>query len=116
MKIKNLMQIFSASLLIVSATLACSPFSTSPINPPAAMTAVIVPEEAVGEKAEAGSSGLGDSYYPGFGNGGYDVTHYTLDITVKDVSTSDLTASTTIDGDRHPGPAQFQPGFYRVSN
>ncbi len=62
------------------------------------MTAVIVPEEEiVGVEVEAGSSGLGDSLYPDFGNGGYDVTHYTLDITVDDVSTSDLTAVTTIE-------------------
>ena len=97
MKIKSLMQILFSSLVIVSAVMACSPFSTSPINPPVEITAVIVPEEAIGGGAEAGSSGLGDSYYPGFGNGGYDVTHYTLDITVNDISTSDLTAVTTIE-------------------
>jgi aminopeptidase N len=61
------------------------------------VTAVIVPEEAIGAEAKAGSSGLGDSLYPGFGNGGYDVTHYTLDITVNEVATSSLTASTTIE-------------------
>lgn len=59
--------------------------------------AVIVPEEAVGEEPQAGLPGLGDSYYPGFGNGGYDVIRYTLDITVNDVSTSDLTATTSIE-------------------
>jgi aminopeptidase N len=97
MKIKNLIQILFASLLIVSVVMACSPFSTSPINPPVEITAVIVPEEAVGEEAKAGSSGLGDSYYPGFGNGGYDVTHYTLDITIDDMATSSLTAIATIE-------------------
>ena len=99
MKTKNSIRIFSACLLIIFTVLACSRFS-SPSNPPAspaAVTAVIVPEELAGEEAKAGSSGLGDSYYPGFGNGGYDVTHYTLDITVTDMSTSDLTATTTID-------------------
>jgi aminopeptidase N len=30
---------------------------------------------------EAGSPGVGDSLYPGFGNGGYDVQHYALEIT-----------------------------------
>jgi len=64
---------------------------------PAAVTAVIVPEAEADVKADAGSSGLGDSLYLGFGNGGYDVTHYTLDIIVNDVSTSNLTASTTIE-------------------
>jgi len=93
---KNKTQIILASLLMVLSILACGQ-SSSPSVPPAAVTAVIVPEEAVGEEAKAGTSGLGDSYYPGFGNGGYDVIHYTLDITVNDISTSDLTAVTTIE-------------------
>lgn len=44
-----------------------------------------------------GSPGLGDSLYPDFGNGGYDAQHYTLDITVNDVASSDLDAVTTIE-------------------
>ncbi len=97
MKSKNSIQMFLACLLIVTAILACSPFSAAPIIQPAAVTAVIVPEEAVGVVADAGSPGLGDSLYPGFGNGGYDVERYTLDISINDVSTSDLTASVTIE-------------------
>ncbi|MCK6582486.1 MAG: M1 family metallopeptidase [Anaerolineales bacterium] len=45
----------------------------------------------------AGSSGMGDSLYPGFGNGGYDSISYTLNITVSDVATSDLSAFTAIE-------------------
>jgi aminopeptidase N len=101
MKNKNSIQIFLALLLIVSAIMACdqnaNAANPSPSSPKAQLTAVIVPEEEVGTPAQAGSSGLGDSLYPGFGNGGYDVAHYTLDITVNDVSTSNLTAITTID-------------------
>jgi len=37
-----------------------------------------------------GAPGLGDSLYPGFGNGGYDVQHYTLDLTVEDLETGSL--------------------------
>lgn len=96
MKNKNLIQIIFACFLIVSAILACNQNSNA-ANPSAKVTAVIVPEEALGAPAKAGSSGLGDSLYPDFGNGGYDVTHYTLDIKVKNVSTSYLTASTTIE-------------------
>jgi aminopeptidase N len=99
MKNKNSIQIFLACLLIVSAILACNQ-NANATNPSASntqVTAVIVPEEVVGVEAPAGSSGLGDSLYPGFGNGGYDVTHYTLDLTVNDVSTSDLTAIVTIE-------------------
>ena len=99
MRNKHSIKTIFACLLIVAAILACNQFSSqsAPLASPAAVTAVIVPEEALGNEAGAGSPGLGDSYYPGFGNGGYDVTHYTLDITVNDVSTDNLTASTIID-------------------
>ncbi|MCB0102447.1 MAG: M1 family metallopeptidase [Anaerolineales bacterium] len=45
----------------------------------------------------AGAPGMGDSYYPNFGNGGYDALHYVLDITIKDVASSELEAVTTIE-------------------
>ena len=32
---------------------------------------------------QVGAPGIGDSLYPDFGNGGYDVQHYTLDLTVS---------------------------------
>jgi aminopeptidase N len=32
-------------------------------------------------RGKPGAGGLGDSYFPGLGNGGYDVDHYTLDLT-----------------------------------
>jgi aminopeptidase N len=46
---------------------------------------------------EAGAPGLGDSLYPNFGNGGYDVRHYTLDLSIKHFSTSDLHGVVTIE-------------------
>jgi aminopeptidase N len=45
---------------------------------------------------DQGTAGLGDSLYPGFGNGGYDSQHYTLEMTV-DPETDIVTATTTID-------------------
>jgi hypothetical protein len=42
------------------------------------------------------SPGVGDSFYPNFGNGGYDGQKYTLDLNVTDVNTSNLDATTTI--------------------
>ncbi len=99
MKNKNLIQIFLACLLMMSAILACNQFAASPTVTPESPTtdadSTTVPEETV--EANTGSSGLGDSLYPDFGNGGYDVAHYTLDITVNDVATSDLTAIVTIE-------------------
>src|SRR5687768_14158776 len=45
----------------------------------------------------AGSSGIGDPYYPLLGNSGYDVQHYTLDLDL-DVAGTAITAGTaTID-------------------
>ena len=35
---------------------------------------------ANGKHCKAGAAGAGDPYYPGYGNGGYDVDHYDLDI------------------------------------
>jgi hypothetical protein len=43
-----------------------------------------------------GADGIGDSLYPGFGNGGYDAQSYQLDLNVTDVATSTLTGRTTI--------------------
>jgi aminopeptidase N len=113
MRNKHSVQIILACFLIVFAVLACSQFSSPSVLPvsPAAVTAVIVPEEIAGVTADAGSSGLGDSLYPDFGNGGYDVTHYTLDITVNDVATGDLTASTTIEANATQNLLSFNLDF-----
>ncbi len=95
MKNKTL-KIFLSCLLMTSAILACGGQTTNPpIQPTGVAIATIVPEATL--EAVAGSSGLGDSLYPEFGNGGYDVTHYLLDFTIHDVSTSDLTAVVTIE-------------------
>jgi aminopeptidase N len=49
---------------------------------------------------EPGAPGVGDPYYPGLGNGGFDVEHYTLDLTwladegvLEGVTTIDATAT-----------------------
>ncbi len=54
---------------------------------------------------------MGDSLYPGFGNGGYDAVSYTLDITIHDVKTSDLSAITTIDAVATQDLSQFNLDF-----
>src|SRR6185436_12039147 len=90
-----------AFLLIASIFLACNRLTGTPTVTALPPTTKPEPTSRPVESAEpidplAGSSGLGDSLFPEFGNGGYDIQHYTLDITVNDVSTSDLTAITTI--------------------
>jgi aminopeptidase N len=46
--------------------------------------------------AVAGADGIGDEYYPTLGNGGYDVTHYDLDLAYQP-SANALTATTTVE-------------------
>lgn len=65
------------------------------VEPP---TAVVVDPSASPEiEAQPGAPGAGDSLYPHLGNGGYDVQHYTLDLTITDVATGDLNGKTIID-------------------
>ncbi len=45
--------------------------------------------------ARPGSPGLGDPYFPQMGNGGYDVQHYTIEMTI-DVARNTVTATTAI--------------------
>jgi hypothetical protein len=52
---------------------------------------------AAARSPSPGASGVGDSLYPGFGNGGYDTQRYVLDLNVTDVETSTLTGIATID-------------------
>ena len=118
MKNYKSLQIPLAFLLIVFAMLACKQFTARPIVTPISPTttktvstavSTIVPVEPA--DANAGSPGLGDSLYPDFGNGGYDVTHYTLDITVNDVAKSDLTAMTTIEAKATQNLSSFDLDF-----
>jgi aminopeptidase N len=103
---KKLMLILLAAVFV----LACKTFApATPTSAPESIqteetSAPIVeetqpPAEAtppVEANPQAGAPGLGDSLYPDFGNGGYDVKEYFLDIEVRDVKTSELSAVTTI--------------------
>lgn len=57
---------------------------------PTSVPPILAPEPRLG------APGIGDSLYPGFGNGGYDVQHYILDLTISDVGTSALAGVATI--------------------
>lgn len=50
-----------------------------------------------GETCSAGSSGIGDAYFPLMGNGGYDVGHYSLDLAVDPRGAEISDARATID-------------------
>jgi aminopeptidase N len=58
-----------------------------------------------------GAEGIGDSLYPGFGNGGYDAEHYTLDLNVSDVGTSTLSGTTTIEAKATQALSSFNLDF-----
>jgi aminopeptidase N len=60
-----------------------TPPAPSPSATPTAPTPTAAPTrppETNDEPARAGAPGLGDSYFPGLGNGGYDVDRYVLDL------------------------------------
>ena len=119
------MRALLAFLLIAVITLACNQLNPTPTPTPTIVPSatLAVPATQVKETVEpmdpdAGSSGLGDSLFPEFGNGGYDVEHYALDITVNDVSTSDLTARTTIEAKATQTLSSFNLDFvgFDISN
>ena len=45
-----------------------------------ALAVLLASGGALAQDAAPGDPGLGDSYFPTLGNGGYDVTHYTIDL------------------------------------
>jgi aminopeptidase N len=104
---------FLAFLLILLAMLACSQFippATSTHQPPTSEP-TFTAEPTLPSDSNAGAPGLGDSLYPGFGNGGYEVEHYTLDITVHDVATSNLDGITTITANATQDLSRFDLDF-----
>ena len=83
------------SMIACIGTGAASPTLTR--EPPTVVVAAESATPAPDGEAPPGSSGVGDSLYPNLGNGGYDVRHYTLELTVNDVATSDLNGKAIID-------------------
>ena len=85
-------------ILLAGCTGTATPMFTPEPPTAAVVEPSITPEPVTTEiEAQAGAEGAGDSLYPNLGNGGYDVQHYTLDLTVHDVATSDLSGKTIVD-------------------
>jgi len=68
----------------------------------AAAAALLLTTAAVGGVGSPGSAGIGDSYFPLYGNGGYDVEHYDLSIRYSPASDrlvgdATITAQATMD-------------------
>jgi aminopeptidase N len=82
----------SVATVVAAAAIAARDGSSAP---PAAATASTTTSSAA-PAGRAGASGVGDPYFPDTGNGGYDVLHYTLDLT-WDPTHQHLDGVTTID-------------------
>ena len=70
----------------------------------AAVAVSLLPATAVGGKGArciGGAAGAGDSYFPGYGNGGYDVDHYDLDIAYNPAN-DNLRGRAKVAGRRRP--------------
>jgi len=73
-------------------TAANTPSPTASATPPPTAANTPPPTPA---QAQTGAAGIGDPYFPGAGNGGYDVQHYDIDLTV-DMANRQIMAQTTI--------------------
>ena len=63
-------------------------------------------------RRKPGAPGIGDPYFPLDGNGGYDVEHYDLDLTVRPRDRRP-DRGRHHPRRRHPAPVQLQPGLRR---
>ncbi|MFN8414128.1 MAG: M1 family metallopeptidase [Anaerolineales bacterium] len=108
-KRKNLALVFIVISTLACKALALSPTATSIPNTETTEAPTSVPATSI--SPDAGASGMGDSLYPNFGNGGYDVEKYTLDINVLNVTTSDLSATTTIEAKATQDLSSFNLDF-----
>ncbi len=93
--------VLASTLLVVLAcqTLAPTAIPASEVPPTLVPTEETIPTETTDAATDplAGADGMGDSLYPEFGNGGYNTLTYTLEITINNVDTSELEATTTIE-------------------
>lgn len=93
----------------VPSSVSVTPAATPALEPPTPAPTSVPPTRA--PEAKPGAPGLGDSLYPGFGNGGYDVRHYGLDLTVADVGTGTLSGVTTIEAQATEDLSSFNLDF-----
>ena len=61
----------------------------------AAVTTLLLAGSAAAAGGGVGSAGIGDPYYPEYGNGGYDVRHYGINVTY-DPTADSITGRTTV--------------------
>jgi aminopeptidase N len=86
-------RLIGASLAVVLALAGCT--SGSPRPGPSASSASSASSSAAAAGFQPGAAGVGDPYYPTYGNGGYDVASYGLKVRY-DPPSNQLTAAATI--------------------
>ena len=67
-------------------------------------------DPGVGGGLLPGAPGIGDPYYPAYGNGGYDVSHYDLRLKYQP-ATDQLEGTATLLASTTAGPVPLQPGL-----
>jgi aminopeptidase N len=76
----------------------------------AALAGLLVIPAAAAGTAGPGAPGIGDPYYPTYGNGGYDVSHYDLDLSYQP-ATDTLSGTTTVTATATQGLTSFDLDF-----
>ncbi|MGW2398685.1 M1 family metallopeptidase [Kitasatospora sp. NPDC001664] len=76
----------------------------------AAAAVLLLAQPATAGTAPYGSAGVGDPYYPDYGNGGYDVSHYDLRLTYQP-ATDQLSGTATILATTTEALARFNLDF-----
>lgn len=94
-------KLFALLTLLVLTAIACgqqeTPFPTSTPLPLSTLTPGPIPSQTTEPvNSQSGSIGIGDSYFPEMGNGGYDVQHYILDLSI-DVEANTVESIVTIE-------------------
>jgi aminopeptidase N len=80
----------------------------------AAVFLLASPEPSPATPAVEGAPGIGDSYYPTLGNGGYDVQNYAIMMEV-DPSTNNVNSSTTITANATESLSSFNLDFHGLT-
>lgn len=104
--VHNVYRLFAGVITLLLLGSGCTTQSTRVTPSPTAITPAVVanatPSVATAASTAAptsslvqGAAGLGDSFYPQLGNGGYDALHYTIDLDVE-LATNTLSSTLTL--------------------
>ena len=93
--------------LVLTGSAALAQESTPAAPPPSSLPST---PPSTSDVSQPGAPGIGDPLYPDFGNGGYDVQHYTLDLSV-DPAGGSLVGDVTINANAAQTLSRFDLDF-----